>query len=129
LAFVVVSLFLVVNYSRPALATPPGSPSIGATITFANGEVVSLRARDRFRPVAVSPGETVTIAAQFPPQAGNIPAVAQALDGGVITAPLSVAADGTASLSYQAGTPPGRYRLFLSARGRSVILQFEVSNQ
>lgn len=112
----------------PATAAPPAAEAMAATITFANGEGIKLYADDHFQPVAIAAGETVTIQAQLPPQFTNIPAVAQALDGGSAT-DIVIASNGMASVSFQAGSQPGLYRLFLSARGRNVVLQFQVSNQ
>lgn len=109
-----------------AAAAPP--PEISATITFANGETVKLFASDRFRPVSVAAGETVTIQTQLPQQLTTVPAVVQALDGGTST-DIAIAPDGSASMSFQAGSEPGLYRLLFSARGRTAVLQFQVPGQ
>lgn len=112
----------------PAAGSPPPDPSTtGARITFANGETLTLRARDRFRPIALAPSETILIELQLPAAFANKPAVAQALDGGQLSVEdFVIAADGGASLNFQVRPEPGRYRLLLSARGRSATLQFEV---
>ena len=102
---------------------------MAARITRASGEVLTVRSRERFRALALLPGENVTIQVQLPPRVVNIPAVVQALDGGLVTSNLALAADGTASVGFRAGLQPGRYRLLLMALGRSAILQFEVANR
>lgn len=111
-----------------ASGTPPSDPTMtGARITFADGETLTLRARDRFRPVALSPGESILIEFQLPAAFANQPAVAQALDGGQLSVEdFAIAADGSAALSFQVRPEPGQYRLLLNARGRSATLQFEV---
>lgn len=127
--FSLVCLYFLLLLPPLASGTPPPDPTItGARITFADGETLTLRARDRFRSIALFPEETITIDLQLPLAFANQPAVAQALDGGNLSAEdFVIAADGTAALAFQASPAPGRYRLLLSAGGRSVTLQFEVA--
>ncbi len=79
-----------------------------------------------FAPVELAPGESVTVQSQLPSSLVNTPSFVQPLDGGMITSELTVSADGRASLGFQAGTQPGIYRLFLGARGKTVMIQFVV---
>jgi len=108
----------------PARATPPSAVR-RATITFADGSSIALRARDRFRAIPLSAGELITIDAQLPAQMGNAPAFAQPLDGGEASE-VVIAANGTTSFTFQVGNQPGLYRLFLGAFGRTATLEFEV---
>ncbi len=122
------SVHLLLLTPRAEGTAPPDSTTTGARITFADGETLNLRARDRFRPIALAPGETILIELQLPPAFANKPAVAQALDGGQLSVEdFVIAADGSASLTFQVRPEPGQYRLLLSARGRSVTLEFEVA--
>ena len=109
-----------------AVTAPP--PSVEAKITFGNGETAKLYARDWFQPIAIAPGDTATIQVQLPQQLTDVPSVVQALDGGEAT-DVVISPDGIASTSFHVGTEPGAYRLLLSARGRSVVLEFRVANQ
>ena len=123
------SLFSVLLFSPLVRGTPPPDPTLtGARITFANGETLTLRGRDRFRPIALAPGETATIELQLPVAFASALAVAQALDGGRLSVQgLTIAANGRATIAFQVGAAPGRYRLLLTSLGRSATLRFEVA--
>lgn len=107
---------------------PSAAPSgASATITFADGASIKLRSSQaKFRPVELLPGETVNIQLRLPRRFLDTPVAIQALDGGFVTQDALVAADGTAAIAFQAGVQPGLYRILLSARGRSALLQFWV---
>ncbi len=109
-----------------APATSDSTPNATATITRANGDVVRLRGRERFRAITLLPHETITIQANLPQRVPNAPALAQPLDGGAVVSDLTVAADGTASLGFQVGRQSGLYRLLLGVSGRNTILRFNV---
>ncbi len=100
-----------------------------ATITFANGTALEVRSNnpEYFSLIGILPGETVNIQLQLPPSFANTFVAVQALDGGLISGDVAVAADGTAAIAFQAGVQPGLYRILLSALGKSAMLQFSVS--
>ncbi|MBV9010340.1 MAG: hypothetical protein JO354_14435 [Verrucomicrobia bacterium] len=52
--------------------------------------------------------------------------VIEPLDGGTISAPTPVAADGTTLLQFQPGTQPGLYRILVGLGAYSATLQFWV---
>lgn len=123
---------LFLGVSLCALALPERAraeePRPRATITFENGESITIRSgRRQFRPVEILPGETVQIHLQLPPGFANTLVVTQAMDGGLTSGDVVVGADGTAAVAFQGGVQPGLYRILLSARGESAILQFSVS--
>lgn len=122
---------LLVLSSLASTPPPPPTPTVyGATLTFVDGSTIILQADDRFESINLAPSETVTIAVQMPPAFANAPASAQALDGGSLSADdIVIGADGTASIAFQAGAPPGRYRLLLGSMGLSATLQFQVVAQ
>ena len=113
--------------SNPANCAPP--PRAKVTVTFANGDHVTLRSREEgFAPVEVAAGEAVTIRAQLPRRLANAPAFIQPLDGGTIASDLAIAPDGSASLGFRVGEQPGLYRLLVSVGGRTAMLQFQVAS-
>jgi hypothetical protein len=104
-------------------------PSSGATatITFADGSSARVRTtKDKLPFVDLQPGENVAVEIQLPQAFLGAPMSVQALDGGVVAQNGAIAVDGTAALQFQAAQQPGLYRILLSARGRSVLLQFRV---
>ncbi|MBA3488581.1 MAG: hypothetical protein H0T78_03395 [Longispora sp.] len=97
------------------------------TISFADGASVTFRTdRDLFYPVGVFPGETASMQLVVPPSLANTHLSIGALDGGAVTEDVIIGADGTASITFQAGTQPGLYRLLASAVGKTAMLQFWV---
>jgi hypothetical protein len=94
------------------------------TVVFADGSSTNIiSVEERFRPVALFPGERVTIQAQAPPQFVDTPVLAEALDGGEVSE-VAFTEDGIAYVAFRAGTAPGLYRVLFSARGRTALLQF-----
>jgi hypothetical protein len=59
----------------------------------------------------------------------NAATFVHALDGGTVTSGLIIAPDGSASLGFRVGVQPGLYRLLVSVRGRTGMLQFQVPPQ
>lgn len=70
----------------------------------------------------------MTVELQLPLRFVNTTVAVQALDGGIVTGGRVIAPDGTTALAFHAGIRPGLYRILLTARGRSVLLQFSVPN-
>ena len=107
------------------MATAPSGAS--ALITFANGSSVQVRtSKGKLPSVAILPGENLSVQMQLPQSFAEGSMSIQALDGGVVTQNVTVAADGTAFFGFQGGIQPGLYRILLSAHGRSVLLQLWV---
>lgn len=123
-------LCLTLAILSPFASAAPPPPKAFVTIVFADGSSTKIPSRNgRFRPIHVQAGETVTVQAQVPPQNVNTPAFAQALDGGAVSEQVAIAADGTASIAFRAGTAPGLYRVLLSARRRTAWLEFIVREE
>jgi hypothetical protein len=120
--------FCLLAVSLPGQA--PGLPPVSATITFANGESVTIGSNDQqiFNPVDILPGEAPSIQLQLPPSFVNTPVGIQPMDGGFTPDELLVAEDGSAGFVFQSGTQPGLYRIVLATAGTSVLLQFTVPN-
>ncbi len=125
LAFAGICLSVI---SLPAQAPPVAVPVASATITFANDTSITIRGRELFRRIGILPGEIVNIQLQLPSQFTNTVVAVQAMDGGVVSGDVTIAVDGTGSIVFQSGMQPGLYRILLSARGRSAMLQFWVPN-
>ncbi len=127
LAFVATSFHAVSLRAQTAVLPSPGHS--WATITFSNGASITIPSNnpENFRLVGILPGETVNIQLQLPPSFANTFVAVQALDGGLISGDVTVAADGTAAIAFQGGVQPGLYRILLSALGKSAMLQFSVS--
>ena len=123
-------IYLPEKLSAQTEGGPPGMQSrASATITFADGTSMTVRSREDFQSIEILPRETVNIRLQLPAQFANTLVAVQALDGGLVSEDVIVAADGTAAMAFQAGAPPGLYRVLLSMRGRSATLHFTVPNQ
>lgn len=104
-----------------------------ARITFADGTSVTIRGHDRnekvrLQPVAILAGERVNIQLKLPSRFANTFMAVQALDGGLASGDVLVAADGSAAIAFQGGVQPGLYRILLSAGGKSATLQFSIPN-
>jgi len=80
--------------------------------------------------VTLQPGQTVSVALQFPTSYAGQPVLVGALDGGEVTAEenLSVSAEGTVEWTFQAGITPGLYRVSLQVGSEQQLLQFYVIN-
>jgi len=124
------------RFSRHLLfpCRPPDTSSCCASdgfgaITFSNRASITIRTiQDKFQTVPVLPGEAVTVQLQLPLPFVNTPLALQAMDGGLVSANIAIAADGTGALAFQADVQPGLYRVLLSAPTASVLLQFTVPN-
>ena len=111
-----------------APVSPPPAPS--AMITFASGQAIrSHSAAGRFAPLSLNPLDTATIKLQFATTLAGTPVTVQPLDGGSVgltNQSATVASDGTISFQFQAGAPPGLYRVLVIARGAVSMVQFLV---
>jgi len=120
-----VYFLLFAPFSAEAGAQASVRPAL--TISFADGGSVTFRTdRDLFHPVGVFPGETTSMQLVVPKNLANTHLSIGALDGGAVTEDVIIGADGTASITFQAGTQPGLYRLLASAVGKTAMLQFWV---
>jgi hypothetical protein len=121
--------------TQPISITAPsvladGSPT--AAITFPSGASLPVRSqRDLFPLVAADAGGILNIQLRFPVSLAGATIIAQALDGGIASIAqdnLTIAADGTASIQFQAASQPGLYRIVLDTAGVITALQFWVAN-
>jgi len=111
--------------TAPAV-TASNSPT--AAMTYPDGSSLSVRSHGGHFPLVAGPaGQTVNIQLRFPSNPANTALTIGALDGGTIPqSSTSVASDGTASLQFQPGTQPGRYRVLLNQGGSLSTLEFWV---
>jgi hypothetical protein len=111
-----------------APVSPPPAPS--AVVTFASGQAIrSHSAGGRFAPVPLNPLDTTAITLQFPTTLAGTPVTVQPLDGGgmgLTNQSAAIASDGTISFQFQAGTPPGLYRVLVIAGATASMVQFSV---
>lgn len=114
----------------PPAVLDDGNPT--AAISFPNGGSLRVRSADGFFPlVGIDAGQPVSIQLRFAVTAVGTLLSAGPLDGGVVSAAqnnATIAADGTASIQFQAATQPGLYRIFLEAGGVISALQFWVAD-
>jgi hypothetical protein len=104
----------------------PPVAEIGATLTRADGGGYKLVARhSNFQPIEISAGETVRIELRVPSTMGEAILDVYPMDGGVVAVdPTSRGA--TTKVSFRCGALPGLYRVAVTIRQRSAILQFVV---
>jgi hypothetical protein len=111
-----------------APVSPP--PAASAVITFASGQAIrSHSAGGRFTPVTLNPLDTTAIRLQFASTLAGTPVTVQPLDGGSVgltAQSVTVASDGTISFQFQAGAPPGLYRVLVIAGATVSMVQFSV---
>jgi len=120
---------------QPTLTTAPSVLADGrptAAITFPSGTFLQLRSTsDLFPLVAADPGASLNIQLRFPVSFAGATIIAQPLDGGIASIAQdnpTIAADGTASIQFQAASQPGLYRVLLNTGGVFTTLQFWVAN-
>jgi hypothetical protein len=111
-------------------AQAPVPPPVLATITFANGQSVTIGSNDQqiFNPVDLGASEGIGIALQLPPAFVNTPVGILPMDGGFAPEEIQVGQDGSTAFAFQAGNQPGLYRIQLLTANSSVLLQFFVPN-
>jgi len=124
----VLSFAAALNGQTPAPSPPPllsdGSPT--ASIQFADGRTLPIRSQGGQFPLVIGyAGQTMTVQCRIPAAIASR-LVIQSLDGGTMSSPTPVAADGTTTLQFQAGTQPGLYRILVILGDRSATLQFWV---
>ena len=129
-ASIVVATLNADAQSTSGLTSESGSP-LSARIVTDSGKVFNLTLRnDRFQRVGLTPGQITNISLTFPSSmAGQIISAAP-LDGGSVTLANqgAIAADGSVSLTFKAGSPVGVYRVLLSQGDSVQILQFWVKD-
>ena len=111
-------------------AAPAALPAPSAVITVASGQARrSHSAAGRFAPLSLNPLGTAAIKLQFAATLAGTPVTIQALDGGSVgltDQSATIASDGTISFQFQAGAPPGLYRVLVIAGGTVSMVQFSV---
>jgi hypothetical protein len=111
-------------------AVPAALPASSAVTTFANGQASrSHSAAGRFAPLSLNPLGTAAIKLKFAATLAGAPVTIQALDGGSVgltAQSATIASDGTISFQFQAGAPPGLYRVLVIAGGTVSMVQFSV---
>src|SRR6266487_4254721 len=119
---------------QPTSITAPtvladGSPTVA--ITFPSGASLQLRSTsDLFPLVAADAGASLNIQLRFAADLAGVTITAQPLDGGTASSTQdnpTVAADGTASIQFQAASQPGLYRVLLNTGGVFTTLTFWVA--
>ncbi len=117
-----------VNGQLPATSPPPllADQSPTASILFADGRSLPIRSHGGDFPLVIGyAGQNMIIQCRIPAAIASR-LVIQSLDGGTISTPSSVAADGTVDWQFQPGTQPGLYRILVSFGNLSATLQFWV---
>lgn len=114
----------------PLSGQTPGEGLALATITFANGQSITVNSTDQqtFLPIDILPGEALGIELRLPPGFVNTAVGMQPMDGGFAPEEIEIAQDGSTAFAFQAGNQPGLYRIILATRNSSVLLQFIVPN-
>lgn len=109
---------------------PPPTPSraISATIDYGNDSIFQpAKSGVDFEQYGLDPGQTVTLTVQFPVELAGQVIIPEPLDGGILTIPedgLFVAADGTVTFQFQAGSSVGACRVTVHQPDDMNILHF-----
>lgn len=110
--------------------TPAADTGVSSVqIATDTGGVFSPRKQNKaFERVGLKPGQLTTITLQFPSTMAAQTISAAALDGGAVTLSNQgrIAADGSISMTYKAGTGVGLYRVLVNQGDTVQIVQFWV---
>jgi hypothetical protein len=115
------------------VATAQDDPGATAAITFGNQQSVRVKSNaNRFSPVGVSPGDTISVTLMFPIGFAGTAVTFDDLDGsnGLLNG-NSGTIDGNGIVSFQFLTPiqAGLYRVLVTAATTTSALQFSVASQ
>lgn len=124
------ALYLAANSpGQTPVPSPPPLPSDGsptASILFPDGRTLPIRSQDGKFPLVIGyAGQTMTLQCRIPAAIAS-QLVIQSLDGGTMSAPTPITADGTTLLQFATGTQPGLYRVLVILGPYSATLQFWV---
>jgi hypothetical protein len=122
-----VALCFLAALVRAQTAAPP---PVLATLTFANGQSITVGSNEQqiFKAVDVGASEAIGIELQLPSGFVNTPVGILPMDGGFAPEEIEVAPDGRTAFVFQSGNQPGLYRIEIRTLDSSVLLQFSVPN-
>jgi hypothetical protein len=113
-----------------ALPDPFANQPTFATVSLGLGKIVSPRRHKvTFEKVGVQPQQVIDVTLQYPVGLAGRPLAVEPLDGGQVlttSQDLKIAAKGSATLQFKAGTSPGLYQVRVHYDAQAIALQFWV---